>query len=471
MKTIPCLLWIYAALVLGGCSNRPATVATPTPTETKEEHKPGTVHLTDEQIRQAGIEVQPVQFGRVKASGQTTGTVQADPDLEVKVGARVPGIVRSLEARVGDPVSPGQLLATLDSPQISQDKATYHNAQLEFELARKNLVRRTKLAKLSDASRAPLEEAQKEMVRAESALKAARAQRDLTRSQLSRYESLLRDGIASRQQVEEARSRERQAAAELVKSQADLDIAKTHLTREQRIQRSGYVVSGEVWEAETMSERTGHAAHHAREQLEVLGGNPDTDDASVSLFAPIRGIVTERKVARGERVDTGQLLFTLVDTSRLWVLIDLFERDGQAAKIGTEVRLWPTGQPKDIYQGRISYLASSLDPSSRTLRARVVVANHGGRLRPNMFTVVEVLSRETREGIVVPKSAVLEVEKHNVVYIAEEGGRFKRRTVTTGAEQGQNVEVLEGLKQGEKIVVKGTFSVKSEDLKSEMGED
>ena len=88
-----------------------------------------------------------------------------------------------------------------------------------------------------------------------------------------------------------------------------------------------------------------------------------------------------------------------------------------------------------------------------------------------MFTVVDVLSRETREGIVVPKPAVLEVEKHNVVYIAEEGGRFKRRTVTTGAEQGQNVEVLEGLKQGEKIVVKGTFSVKSEDLKSEMGED
>ena len=467
------ILTLVALCLLSACAPK-APAPSPSPTapvatpSAKEEE--GVVELSAEQMAQAKIVVRPVSRDKISGVLQTSGSVSGDPDLEVKVSARVSGIVRSLSARVGDPVTPGQLLAVIDSPDVSQLKATYHSAQLEEELAHKNVHRRSTLARLGDATRGPLEDAQKEVAQARAALASASAADELARSQNKRLEALLNDGIASLQLVEEARARARQARAERQRAATQLELARAHLQRELRLTHSGLLYSGEVWEAKTTSERAHHAARHARDQLDVLGADPDTDDATVRLYAPIRGLVTERNVARGERTEAGKLLFSLVDTRRLWVWINLYDRDSRFVHLGTAVKLWPTGSPKLAQHGRISYLSPSLDPNSRTLRARVEVTNLAGRLRPNMFVAVEVATDESRTGILVPKSALIQVGGKSVVYVQDQPGHLRRRLVKTGTEVEQKVEILEGLKDGESIAVSGVFVIKSQDLKAELGE-
>ncbi|MEW6279723.1 MAG: efflux RND transporter periplasmic adaptor subunit [Candidatus Eremiobacterota bacterium] len=438
--------------------------------EHSNEHEEGRVHLTPDQQKDAGVEVAAVQAGQVSTHSEATGTLAPDPDRQIRVGSRVAGRVRRLYARVGDPVAGGDPLAEIDSPELADARASYHNSLVEAELARKNLTRVTRLARVGDEALRDLEETRNEVAMAESELKSAEAELELVQRRSKRVEELFGDGIASGQQREEARAELRQAEARRAQARTALDVARRHRQRESLVLREGLRTSGPVWEAEAALARAEEDLHHRREFLELLGADPDSHHTYVVLEAPRSGVVVERPVSEGESVTAETELYTLLDTARLWLWVQVPEADVQALGGVSRVRLTVSAYPGRVFAGRLTFVDPVVDEHTRSVKARVEVENPDGRLKPNMFASAQLLGPPSEQGVLVPAEALQRVEGQDVVYVAVASDEFERRPVRLGGRQGDRAEVLEGLQPGDRVVVRGAFSVRSVDQKEAMGE-
>lgn len=469
------LILLLLGMSFAGCAG-PASSPTPSASEhahahedeEEEHHHPeGVVEISQEQAQVASLQVQAVERRSLQGGLQATGTVTGDPDLAMEIAARVTGVIENLHARVGDHVSVGEVLATMDSAEVTQAQADYHRNKVEHELAVSNLQRKLRLAQLGDTVRRPKEEAEKELAAARNSNAAARAALALANARQRRTELLLADGIASQQQVDEARAQVQEARAQLDQADLDVRVSRVHLGRESRIASSGLLADTEAWEARSQEARSREALHHSRELLSLLGAGVDGEhDNLVRVTAQLSGLVTERPVARGERVEAGQKLFTILDISRLWIWIDLYEKDLASIRRGMTVRIKVPAYPKETFLARISYVSPELNAESRTVRARVEVANPDRQLKPNMFATVTVLSGASRNVPAVPATSVTRVENQDVVYVQGEGDHFVRRPVQLGAHEADWVEVSNGLKLGEKVATSGVFALKSIDLKA-----
>lgn len=479
-KLLLCLL----LLGLAGCSSSSGPAATPTPVsqshgehaETEEheggeehhhDHPEGVVEISAEQAEVAQLQVQVVSSRPLQQGLRATGTVTGDPDLEMQVAARVTGVIEHLDAGVGDWVTAGQRIATMDSVEVTRAQADYHRDKIEHELAVSNLQRKLKLSQMGDTVRRPREEAIKELAAAQNSEQAAAAALTLAQARAQRLKLLLADGIASVQQGEEAHAALLEAQAKLTQARLDVRVAQTHLAREKRISSSGLLADTEAWEARTEEARARESMHHSRELLELLGAGLDANhDNLVTVTSRLAGLVTQRAVARGERVEAGQTLFTILDISRLWIWIDLYERDLATIRTGMGVRIKVAAYPQRTFTARISYVAPELNLESRTVRARVEVDNHERLLKPNMFATVDILSGRSHPVLAVPTSSLARVENQDVVYVQGEPDHFLRRAVRLGQRDGDWVGVESGLKAGDKVATEGVFQLKSIDLKA-----
>ena len=478
------LVWlaILVGALLTSCRTGSDVAATPTPTPLASgahegepepghgehhEHPEGTVEISSEQAEVARLQVQVAGVRPIQRSVRTTGTVTGNPDLEMQVAARVTGVIEQLYAGVGDWVTADEAVAVMDSVEATQAQFNYHRDKIEYELAVSNLKRKLTLSRLGDTVRRPREEALKELAAARNSEQGASAVLALARAKTRRLELLRADGIASDQQFEEAVAARQEAEASLHQAQLDMRVAKTHMSREQRISNTGVLADTEAWEARAAEARAREALDHSREFLELMGAGVDENhDNLVTIRSRLAGLVTKRSAARGERVEAGQTLFTILDISRLWLWIDLYERDLSAVRQGMPVRIQVPAYPKRTFTGKISYLSPELNPESRTVRARVEILNRERLLKPNMFATVDILSGRSRPVLAIPVSSLSRVENQDVVYVQGEPDHFLRRAVRLGERDGGWVEITSGLKAGEKVATEGVFLLKSIDLKA-----
>lgn len=435
-----------------------------------EEHAEGQVRLTPEQQKEAGVTVVPVRAREVEGSFQATGEITGAPDLQVRVNARLGGRVVSLLAEPGERVASGATLAVLESPEVAQARSARRAAGIRLEQARRAYEQRRRLVELGDEVRSAIEEARQEVVQATADTRGAQASLDLARQQLDRLTGLRQEGIASRQQVEQAQAEFRRAQAELESARARLRIAEGHLAREEAIRSEGLRVSREVTEAETEVRLAEEGVRQADEVLELLGVSPGTGDNTVAITAPRGGVVTARPVTLGETVEVDEELFTLMETSRLWLEVGIPERELPRARVGSTVRVRVAAHPDRVFTGRIASIAPGLAPQTRTATARVTLENPGNLLRPGMFASVAVGSGVTGgTSAAVPESALQTVENRPVVYVAVNPETFQRRPVQLGAKEEGWVQVVRGLSPGEKVAATGAFFLKSEDQRETMG--
>lgn len=437
--------------------------------EEVEGHVEGQVHLTAEQQQQAGVTVVAVRARAVQGSFRATGELTGAPDLQVRVNARLSGRVSALFAEPGQRVAAGAVLALVESPQIAEARSDRRAAGVRLEQARRSYEQRRRLVELGDEVRSAVEEARQEVVEARAALRSANAAQDLARRHLERMTTLHEQGVASRQQLEEARSRAQQAEAETERAGARIHIAAGHLAREEAIRRQGLRVSREVTEAETEVRLAEEEVRRADEVLALLGVEPGGSGNSMAVTAPRGGVVTSRPVTLGEAVEVDEELFTLIETSRLWLEVGIPERDLPRTRVGSSVRVRVAAWPDRVFTGRIASLAPAIDPDTRNVRARVSIDNPEGLLRPGMFATVEVGVGTAGTAAAVPEAALQTVEEKPVVYVAVDPETFQRREVEIGAKEDGWVQVVRGLSPGEKVAGSGAFFLKSEDQRETMG--
>lgn len=269
-----------------------------------------------------------------------------------------------------------------------------------------------------------------------------KAQRDVSNRALERADALIQVEAISLRELEVRRAEKQQADAAVESKEAEL--AKV----EEKLHRFGL---SETEISRLRSKGSHRTASHS------------------ALRAPLAGVVTKFDVAPGELVTPGKELFTIVDTASLWVLADIYEKDIAAVPSKGECLVTLTSYPDQVFKGKITYLSDFLDPTTRTAKLRCVVPNPDGKLKLQMFA--DVVARTSKQALVVtvPKAAIQEMDGETVVFVQTSASKFEKRVVKLGERGDERVQILEGVKAGEKVVSSGSFQLKSEAMRGLIG--
>jgi Cu(I)/Ag(I) efflux system membrane fusion protein len=180
------------------------------------------------------------------------------------------------------------------------------------------------------------------------------------------------------------------------------------------------------------------------------------------IYSTVSGIVTERKVTQGQYVNPGEVLFTVTDLSTIWVKADVYQPDLPSVHTGQSVEITSDSLPGTTLRGRVGFLDTSINPQTRTASARIQVPNPSMRLRPGMFVQVKFSAPAAQDVLAIPRSAVLDTGMRKFVYVANGNGEFEGRQVQLGPAGTDYYAVLTGLKEGERIVIQGSFLIDSQ---------
>ncbi|MGD0545431.1 MAG: efflux RND transporter periplasmic adaptor subunit [Candidatus Acidiferrales bacterium] len=202
----------------------------------------------------------------------------------------------------------------------------------------------------------------------------------------------------------------------------------------------------------------------AEEGMKILG-IPKPEDlekspisAQIPLLAPIGGEIVERLVSPGQVLQAGTTqAFTISDMSTVWVLANIYQGDLAYVKDGDAAVITTDSYP-DKFSGKISFISPALDPTTRTLQARIVVDNPGGKLKKDMYCVATITAGVIPNAIAVPDSAVLRDDQNQpFVYVAASSNQFGRRQVDIGQSDNGETQILKGLSPGDKVVGNGSL--------------
>lgn len=190
---------------------------------------------------------------------------------------------------------------------------------------------------------------------------------------------------------------------------------------------------------------------------------------TIPIYAPQDGVVASLSVRDGMYIKPATRVMSLADLSSVWLLAEVFERQADWVEVNQPAEVTLAFLPGRTWEGRVEYIYPSLDPKTRTLKARLRFPNPDEALKPNMYANVIIYGGPKDDVVVIPIEALIRTGREERVVIALGEGRFESRTVRAGIESGEWVEVIEGVQPGEDIVVSGQFLIDSEaSLKASM---
>jgi Cu(I)/Ag(I) efflux system membrane fusion protein len=182
---------------------------------------------------------------------------------------------------------------------------------------------------------------------------------------------------------------------------------------------------------------------------------------TLTLHSPVNGIVLEKSVLEGQQVMPGMRLYRIADLSSVWAEGDVFEQDLQFVHVGSRAHIEVAAYPGQHLMGRVSFVYPTVDPESRTTRVRVTVPNPGMRLKPGMYATI-YFDAERPDVIAVPAEAVVVTGERNLVFVRDAQGMLTPTPVVVGPRAGDQLQILEGLAEGQIIVAAANFLVDAE---------
>ncbi len=241
--------------------------------------------------------------------------------------------------------------------------------------------------------------------------------------------------------------RERKLRAERVTSEKDLQQAEAdHRAACQQLRTLGFT----------------------EEQIDLLGRQPQ-EQVLMEVRAPFAGEIVDRTAVRGALVEVGKSLFTLADRSTMWAMLNLPESALARVQVGQAVELRVEALPGKVFKGKLTWIAAEVDERSRMARARAEVPNAEGVLRARMFAKARIVTRTIEHAVLLPSSAICALAGKPFVFVKLADDLFEARAVALGIKSDGRLQVLEGLKPEETVVVNHGFALKSQWLSSRMG--
>jgi membrane fusion protein, heavy metal efflux system len=410
-----------------------------------EQHEGEEVKLSAEALQSAGIEIEGVTQRPAVALLQATGTIEANEQQTQKATPLVGGRVERVLVKLGDRVRSGAVLAVMSSPQIAQMHGKLHEAETQRALAERNLER---------------------VLRAENrvAVLSAKAKLDEAEATLKRVRRLIELGAG--------------AGKDLIAAETAYKTAKAEYDFQSNIS-----LNREVQEARAAVETARVDVSHIRDELRSLGApvpegerhDHNKDTSLVALRSPVSGAVTERLVNVGAGIEAGTSLFTIGDLSTVWIIANVPEAQIGRVHVGNSVEVSSAALGEKALSGRVAYIDPKLNEETRTARVRIEMTNPGERLKAGMFVQIGFQTpsgESTDQELVVKSEAVHRLGERTVVFVPKnESGHFEVRDVQIGGQVEGYSRVTTGLTLGDRVVTKGSFTLKSLLLKGQFGEE
>jgi len=207
----------------------------------------------------------------------------------------------------------------------------------------------------------------------------------------------------------------------------------------------------------------------SEEQVRALAQSGETR-RTLTFRSPVTGIVMEKKAVQGMRFMPGDSLYQVADLSSVWVVADVYEQDIALVKTGSKAKVSISAYPDRSFDGTITYVYPTLKPETRTIPVRLEISNPRQLLKPAMFAQVELSVGSKGKVLTVPNSAIIDSGTRRIVLVQLAEGRFEPREVKLGSRTDNHVEVMDGVKAGEQIVVAANFLIDAEsNLKAAIG--
>ena len=482
---------------------RPATVLGDEAHDGEEVGAEAHVVLTPEQRARIGLRMQPAASAGLELGKSFPGEVVLVPDRVTHVVPQAAGIVRETFKTIGDHVAAGDILAVIESSELARAKLDFFSAAAEIGHCRIALPRAreiqesvTSLLAVLEADADPDPAALsaldgREMGEWRGRLLSAQAEFEAARAARERETSLRSRGVSTEKDLIEATSgyARKRATLNAEKDTARYSVLLAYseearqsqvaelalVTAENRLRVMG-VESDWIERLRSLVPRiTSSVPHVCPDEdctegevpsiMEALQGEPPL--GRYPLRAWQAGIVTEKHLSLGERITGEEAAFVVVDTDRVWVRFNVYQKDLEQVRPGAAVHVFVQGTAS-AYPGDISFVSPVVDERTRTVEARIELANSDQRLRPGLFVSVTVEDEGGPVAVVVPRDAVQILEEREVVFVEEDGG-FAPVHVRTGRRDRDQVEILSGLSAGTPVVVDGAFEIKAQIITEGLG--
>ena len=427
---------------------------------------PTTVQLPPEKLAAADLSLATTQLQPVQSTRTVPGSITYATARRLPVNSPVAGVVVKVLVEPGEQVAAHQPLAELSSPEVGLARDEAQKREADLELARHEEGRRSRIADNVEALLVLLQ--QKPTVAAVEAAVEERSFGEYREKIVGAYSKLM---LAERTERDTARIgenalsgrlvEERKSAREVAAAQfaTACDLARFECRRDQEKAKF----------AREQAERLLAVAQQAVQNLlgPLADMTPVTDRNRLSelrLLAPLAGRIEERHAVQNARVTAGGPLFTIGDTSVLWVSAEIHERDWAALDVAQQgaiaVRV-PALNNLEL-QAQVRFVGAQVAETTRSVPLVAELPNAGGRLKPGMFVWVEVPLALPREALVIPAGAIMRHENQPFVFVPAGDGAFRRVDVEIGLTADSRVEITSGLKLGDTVVDHGAFFLKSE---------
>ena len=383
------------------------TSCTKNSSEIDSENQSEIITLSPKAIEKAKIKSEEVIEKEVESTISSVAQIKSDEDLRYVLSSNVAGKIIKDNVKLGDVVDEGMIVALIENPEVIKI-----NASALRELHENNIL---------------IRQAQNKYI--------------LAKSNLDREENLYKEGISAKKDLLEAKT--------------NMMIAKD--------------------DVENLKRRNADIQNETRELLKVYNVKPNFNSNSISSAAPVKaikkGIVTKKNVTLGAIVSPEEILYEIQDLNNLWLDINLYSNNINNVKLNQKITFTTEGAKDKVFEAKIDYIQPLSNNISQTFLVRAFIDNKDGLLKPGMSANVVIKNDVTEQKPFVPLEAVQQYGREYFVFLDLGNNKYQKITVELGEKTPDGYYINSGIKAGDNIVVKGSFTLKAELFKNEFNEE
>lgn len=384
-----------------------------------------------------------------------TGKIEPDLGKEVDVTSRINGRVKKILVAPGQEVRHGQVMAMLDSQEISDLQAELIEAKAKLNIAQAHVEREQMV--YNELLIRP-----KTLIEAQTGFEAATVQKELAETEFHRQQGLYKEKISAQKDYLAAKALSATA-------NATFEQARVSYEREKNLFKNKSMLRKDLQLAEAEAAREQQHYNTLKQRLDFLGADPamlasviksGKISGLVRIIAPVDGVVSHHDVAVGEVVHPDKSMFKVTDLSTVVVKADLPEVDVARVHLGGKVKVNVASYPNEVFYATVSFISEHVNPDTRTVSVRARLNNIGRKFKLQMFAEID-LEGASRDLLACPKSAVQEMDGKPVVFVRK-GEGYEERHLKLGVDSEKYYEVLSGLESGEEVVTQGSLMLRTE---------
>lgn len=436
-----------------------------------ESASPSTVTLSSVAADSLNLKISEAKVATLTPSTVISGRLQVDDTTHISINTACEGIVKELLVLPGQHVESGDVVAVISSPEVGAARAevAQHRASVRLAEQRQTWTSKVKegVNKLVSRIRAsvPPEEIERSLKDASLGQYRERLVSAYSRSRLAhKLDSSIRGAVASG------------AVTGRVQSEREAEVQAADAALEAILEQSMFEMEQASMQDDAALEKANQELQVSLERLQLLlgpwasnqdlnsGGEASGSLSTVNLVSPISGTVQEHLASKFERVNAGQSLLVIADTTSLWAVADVREKDwgATATSVGDPVEVSTPLVPDQTFEAKLIIIGPNVNALTGAMPVIASISGADAKLKPGMFVRMRIRSGQSRKVLTIPESAIAMHEGNHFVFIPENDNCFRRADVIVGDIQDGTAEILSGIEQGTPVVASGVFKLQSE---------